>query len=64
MSNFGVGISFNNNKYIAKLGVKEIGEFDTLEEAATKYNEAVNDIFSSPIYNKNGKIPETEVENE
>lgn len=59
MFNLGPGITLlSNKKYLVKSGPKVLGEFNTLKEAATAYNNHVGKVFFSPVYNKNGTIYE------
>lgn len=57
MNKLGLGVyQTSEGKYIAKLGKRELGEFDSLEEAATAYNDQVTKVFAFPIYNPDGFI--------
>ena len=58
----GPGVSYNptTKLYSARLGVKEIGQYKTLESAAEHYNEQARRIFTFPILNKNHVEPEPE----
>ncbi len=57
MSKTGVGVHvLPNGKFSARVGLKELGEFETLKEAATAYNTKVSKIFAFPVYNKNGDV--------
>ena len=60
MKYLGPGISYSplTKLYTAKLGVKNIGSYRTLEEAAKHYNEKVSATFTFPILNKNYVEPE------
>lgn len=49
----GVTHSQHTKMYTAKLGVKTIGEYRTLEDAAKAYNDNAKRIFNFPILNKN-----------
>lgn len=54
----GVTYSTETKKYIAKLGIKTLGQYNTLYEAAKNYNETAQRIFSFPILNRNYIEPE------
>lgn len=56
----GVTYSPTTKMYTAKLGVKTIGEYKSLEGAAEAYNDNAKRIFTFPILNKN-HIPIEEV---
>lgn len=54
----GLGVyKLESGKFSAELGLKELGEFDSIQEAATKYNSYITDKFVYPIYNNRGEIP-------
>lgn len=63
MRKLGPGVTYSNitKMYTASLGVKTIGHYRTLEEAAKHYNEKASALFTFPILNKHHTVGEEEV---
>lgn len=58
MYKVGIGVyKLPSGKFSAKIGRKDLGEFETEEQAATKYNIEAHKVFTFPVYNKRGEIP-------
>jgi hypothetical protein len=58
----GLGVyQLSNDKYVVEIGQRIIGQYNSVKEAATAYNKHISKMFTFPVYNHEGELPETEV---
>ena len=51
----GMGVTEIDGKFYATCGMRQIGIYDNLKEAADAYNKHVHKAFTSPVYNEHGE---------